>query len=157
MKKISTILILSSLAFLFWSAFSPSNQNQNIDENWEAKISSQLMTKALAGEQLNFLVFLQKQKNVNAAKNLKTKEGRANYVFQNLKSHAQSEQKNILKILKNANADYQSFYVVNALHVKGDFNLLKKIAQLSEVKRLTDNSPILLEAPVEKLSSGELE
>ena len=76
MKKYSTFLILSSLLFLTWTAFTPSKTTTFEDETWEEKISPKLMTQALRGEALDFLVVLKNQKNVNAAQNFKTKEAR---------------------------------------------------------------------------------
>ena len=148
MKKYSTFLILSSLLFLTWTAFTPSKTTTFEDETWEEKISPKLMTKALRGEALDFLVVLKNQKNVNAAQNFKTKEARGNFVYEKLKQNAQADQKNILKVLKNAQASYRPFFIINAIQVKGDFNLLQKLAKLPEVKQLTDNSPIQFEEPV---------
>ena len=101
MKKYSTFLILASILFLTWTAFTPSGNftTSDFEENWKEKISPQLMTKALRGESLDFLVILKNQKNVSDARNFKTKEARGNYVFQKLKQHAHVEQKNILNIL----------------------------------------------------------
>ena len=148
MKKYSTFLILSSLLFLTWTAFTPSKTTTFEDETWEEKISPKLMTQALRGEALDFLVVLKNQKNVNAAQNFKTKEARGNFVYEKLKQNAQADQKNILKVLKNAQASYRPFFIINAIQVKGDFNLLQKLAKLPEVKQLTDNSPIQFEEPV---------
>ena len=55
MKKISTFLILSSVLFLLWTAFTSAESDRNFEGNWESKVSPQLMTKALRGEQLNFI------------------------------------------------------------------------------------------------------
>jgi serine protease AprX len=148
MKKYSTFLILTSILFLTWTAFTPSENTTFEEENWEEKISPKLMTKALRGEALDFLVILKNQKDVSSAQNFKTKEARGNFVFEKLKTNAQADQKNILKVLKNAQASYKSFFIINAIQVKGDFNLLEKLAKLSEVNQLTDNSPIQFEEPV---------
>lgn len=155
MKKYSTFLILSSILFLTWTAFTPSPTANLEDEFWEEKISPKLMTKALRGEALDFLVILKNQKNVSAAKNFKTKEARGNFVYEKLKTNAQADQKNILKILKNSNASFRSFFIINAIQVKGDFNLLRKLAKLSEVNQLTDNSPIQFEEPVSTSYTNE--
>lgn len=148
MKKYSIFLILSSILFLTWTAFTPSKNTHFENEFWKEKISPKLMTKALRGEALDFLVILKNQKDVSSAKNFRTKEARGNFVFEKLKTNALTDQKNILKVLKNENATYQSFFIINAIQVKGDFNLLRKIAKLSEVNQLTDNSPIQFEQPV---------
>lgn len=148
MKKYSIFLILSSILFLTWTAFTPSKTNTFVDGNWEEKISPKLMTQALRGEALDFLVVLKNQKNVSAAQNFKTKEARGNFVYEKLKQNALADQKNILKILKNTQASYRPFFIINAIQVKGDINLLKKLAKLPEVKQLTDNSPIQFEEPV---------
>jgi len=155
MKKCATFLILSSILFLTWTAFTPSKTTTFEYEtmpigrqDWEEKISPKLMTKALRREALDFLVILKNQKDVSAAQNFKTKEARGNFVFEKLKTNAQADQKNILKVLKNENAFYHSFFIINAIQVKGDFNLLKKLAKLPEVNQLTDNTPIQFEEPI---------
>ncbi|MEM6967681.1 MAG: S8 family serine peptidase, partial [Bacteroidota bacterium] len=151
MKRYTTFLVLSSLLFLAWSAFAPAEKNIVLEENWETKISPQLTTKALRGETLDFLVILKNQKDVSEAKHLKSKAAKANYVFSHLRQHARISQKGILKMLNQAQAIYQPFNIVNAIHVKGDYELLKKIAQRTEVQQINDNSPVLLEEPVEKI------
>lgn len=148
MKKYSIFLILSSLLFLTWTAFTPAKTITFEDGNWEEKISPKLMTKVLRGEALDFLAILKNQKDISASQNFKTKEARGNFVYEKLKQNAQADQKNILKVLKNTQASYRSFFIINAIQVKGDFNLLKKLANLPEVKQLTDNSPIQFEEPV---------
>lgn len=148
MKKYLTFLILSSILFSIWTAFTPSKDTTFEEENWEEKISPKLMTKALRGEALDFLVILKNQKDVSSARNFKTKEARGNFVFEKLKTNALADQKNILKVLKNAQAPYKSFFIINAIQVKGDYNLLQKLAKLSEVNQLTDNSAIQFEEPV---------
>lgn len=148
MKKYSTFLILSSLLFLTWTAFTPAQKTTFDVGSWEEKVSTQLMTKALRGEALDFLVILNNQKNVSASRTFKTKEARGNFVYENLKKNAEVDQKNIIKVLKNEQASFRSFFIINAIQVKGDFNLLKKIAQLPEVGQLTDNSPVQFEQPV---------
>lgn len=148
MKKYSTFLILSSFLFLTWTAFTPSKTTNFEDDNWEEKISPKLMTQALRGEALDFLVILKNQKDVSASQNFKTKEARGNFVYEKLKQNALADQKNILRVLKNSQASYQSFFIINAIQVKGNFNLLQKLAKLPEVNQLTDNSPILFEEPV---------
>ncbi|MDG1434585.1 MAG: S8 family peptidase [Saprospiraceae bacterium] len=154
MKKYSTFLILSSILFLTWTAFTPPTTNLE-DEDWKEKISSKLMTKALRGEALDFLVILKNQKNVNDAPNFKTKEARGNFVYKKLKSNAQADQKNILQILQSEKASYRSFFIINAIQVKGDFKLLKKLAKLSKVNQLTDNSPIQFEEPISNNFTNE--
>ncbi len=155
MKKYSTFLILSSLLFLTWTAFTPAKnillENETIPNGrrtWEEKISPKLMTKALRGEALDFLVILKNQKDVSASQNFKTKEARGNFVFEKLKQNAQADQKNILKVLTNEQAPFKSFFIINAIQVKGNFNLLQKLAKLPEVNQFTDNSAIQFEEPI---------
>ena len=147
MKKITFILTLASFLFLTWTAFTPAQKhsNNNIEENWEDKVSPQLMGNALRGEVLDFLVFFKKQADVSAAENFDTKAGRGNYVFQKLRQTAEGTQKNLLHILNTAQAPHQAFSIINAVQVKGDFQLLKEIAALPEVAQLTNNSSVKLE------------
>ena len=155
MKKITFILTIASFLFLIWTAFTPAqNQSNNFEENWEDKVSPQLMGKALRGEALDFLVFFKKQADVSAAENFDTKAGRGNYVFQKLRQTADATQKDLLDILDKAQAQHQAFSIINAVQVKGNYQLLKKIAALPEVAQLTHNSSVKLEKLPEQNQSS---
>jgi len=60
-------------------AFMPA-ENQ-LDDTWRNKVSPNLLVQADAGEQLDFLVILNEQQDVSAAKRLKTKTARSEYVY----------------------------------------------------------------------------
>ena len=68
-----------------------------------------------------------------------------NILYQN----AIKTQTNLIQILDNEQALYQPFLIINAIWVKGDFDLIQKIATQSEVERIFYNSPIKGADPVE--------
>ena len=152
MKKISLLSTLAIFVFMAM-AFMPTEYSSN--DNWREKVSPLLLSKADADEALNFLVILKEQKDVSAARRLKTKIARSQYVFEKLQQDISKSQKNIIQLLKNKRAKHSAFYIINAIQVKGDAQLLQTIAKFPEVKQINDNAPIKMQEPVEENYTNE--
>ena len=133
MKKIyllSGILVLtamSSLAFF------------NGDE-WREKVDPLVFERFEAKDLVEFIVYLESQADVSNAHNFQTKEERGQYVFGQLKSHAEQTQKDLIRILENNGSEFRSFFVVNSIWVKGDREILQQLAERAEVKNIQDNT-----------------
>ena len=128
-------LVLMSTSFAFIE----------VEENWEDKVSPNLLSKATQGKQVDCIILFKEQADVRAAKSLNTKESKAIFVHRELKKIAQQTQANVQYILKTAGADYRSFYVVNAIHAKVDLSTLKQLASQEEVDRIFENSLVVQE------------
>ena len=72
------------------------------------------------GQHAEFFVVLADQADLSPAANLPTKTEKGRFVYQTLLEKAQSTQGPILQWLRERNIENQSFYIVNAILVKGD-------------------------------------
>lgn len=118
-----------------------------INDTWKNKVDTQLLTKASPHAKVDFIIQLNQQADVRAAKHFKTKEEKANYVFQQLKNTAHQSQATLVNFLKVKNADFKPFYIINAIYAKGDLTLIQQIAERPEVAFILDNPVVKIEEP----------
>ena len=139
MKKVALLLF----APIFLGAF------QTNDE-WKDKVAPELLARAEAGETVELIVLLREQADVSAARLLTTKEARANYVWQTLQQTAGRTQAGLVAELSGKGVEFRSYYLINALWVRADLDVLRSIAQRPEVSRLQVNDPVEVEEPIEE-------
>lgn len=142
MKKYFFLAGLLPVAFIFNSWLLPNN------ETWRNKVDADVLQAAEAGRKLEFLVVLQAQADLSAAKSLPTKAAKGEYVFRKLKETAQSTQAPLIRITQQANSKCQSFFIVNALLVKGDALLLQQLAEHPATARIEPNPWTRMQAPI---------
>ncbi len=148
-KKTTTVLVLGVGLFtlLAW--------NLPFNDDWKEKVSPSLLEKAEAGEKVDFLVVLHEKADVSGAKKLNTKNEKAWYVFNQLKQTAASSQQNIINFLQENHAKHKSFYIINSIYVVGNLDLIKTLAERSDVAKVQDNPKSKMEElPIEDLSNS---
>jgi serine protease AprX len=122
----------------------------------EKKIEPWVIESTRAGAEAEFFVVLERQADLSSAKALKSKLAKGTLVFQALLRTAQESQRPILAELDARGVEYQSFYVVNAILVKGDRTLAEMLAARPDVKRI-DANPIMRQALPEPHAPEPLE
>ncbi|MCB0641410.1 MAG: S8 family peptidase [Phaeodactylibacter sp.] len=110
------------------------------EEEWRDKVDPKVFLRLEEQDEVEFLVFLKAQADVSKARNYKTKEERGRYVFNALRQQAEQSQRPIRQLLDAGGYDYQSYFIVNSLLVKGDREVLKTLAERPEVKNIQDNT-----------------
>jgi serine protease AprX len=103
------------------------------------KIHSWVIENTRAGAEAEFFVVLDRQADLADARQLKSKAGKGQFVYETLFRTAQESQKAIRAELDARGVEYQSFYLVNAILVKGDRELAKILAARPDVKRIDGN------------------
>ena len=83
------------------------------------KIAPWVIEHTAYGQQAEFFVVLADRADLSAAANLPTKTEKGRFVYQTLSEKAQRTQGPILQWLRDRNIEHQSFYIVNAILVKG--------------------------------------
>jgi subtilisin family serine protease len=78
---------------------------------------------------------------------------RANSVFNQLQSNAHQKQARLKQWLNEANIPYRSLYIVNALLVDGDANLVRTLSTHPDIKRIVYNAP----SPLPEVLQDEIE
>lgn len=146
------LLCLLSLPLLW--AFSSSNALTGEDD-WAQKIAPELWAQASNGAQVEFLVVLKEQADVSAAKRLRAKSEKGEYVFAQLRATAQRTQGAVLRVLQQAHAPAQRFFIVNAVLTRGDQQLMRRLAELPSVARLEPNPWVRMQQPIEAEEAEE--
>jgi serine protease AprX len=111
------------------------------------KIAPWVTEHTANGQQAEFFVVLADQADLSPAANLPTKTEKGRFVYQTLLEKAQSTQGPILQWLRERNIENQSFYIVNAILVKGDRQLAETLAARPDVARVTGNPHIHNDLP----------
>jgi len=85
------------------------------------------------------LVVLRIQADLSGAAALSTKEAKGRYVYGALWAVAEATQRDLRAALDAQGAQYQSFYIVNALKVKADAALVQWLAARGDIARVVPN------------------
>ncbi len=145
MKKLFTAAFLM---VLFGVAFGQTG------DAWQKKVDASLLEKTAAGQAVEFLILLPQQADLSAARQLKTKNEKATYVFGTLRQTATTTQAGLKAFLTQNNAPHEGIFIVNAIKAKGDFNLINQLAQRSDVAQIVDNPTMRFAEPVERQEDG---
>ncbi|MEP7016119.1 MAG: S8 family serine peptidase, partial [Verrucomicrobiota bacterium] len=160
LRRIFSILFLACAAVAGLYAIAPSgavngSRSQGSDAAM-SKIAPWVLEKTAGANQAEYLVVLSDQADFSGANALQTKQEKGRYVRDVLWQKAQSTQGPLLKLLRDRGVEYRSFYIVNMLLVKGDFNLALELANRPDVARIEGN-PVIRNiqdpVPVEKIRS----
>src|ERR1700692_2285783 len=100
------------------------------------KIAPWVMEHTANGQQAEFIVMLADQADLSGAAAFSTKAGKGRFVAETLFSKAQTTQRPILQWWRERGIEYQSFYIVNAVLVKGDRQLAEALAARPDVARV---------------------
>jgi serine protease AprX len=114
-----------------WSGFPAAN-----------KIAPWVMENTANGQQAEFFVVLADQADLSLAEALPTKAEKGRFVYQTLQTKAQTTQDSILQLLRDRAIEHRSFYIVNAILVKGTRELAEMLAARPDVARIEGNPHI---------------
>src|SRR5215475_4275132 len=112
-----------------------------------SKIAPWVMEQTENGQQAEFLVVLADRADLSPAANLPTKTEKGRFVYQTLLEKAQATQEPILQWLRERDIEHQSFYIVNAILVKGTREIADTLAARPDVARVEGNSVIHNDLP----------
>jgi serine protease AprX len=111
------------------------------------KISPWVMEHTANGQQAEFFVVLADQADLSQAHSWNTKVEKGRFVYNSLVKKAQIAQAPILKWVRERGIHYQSFYIVNAILVKGGRDVAEALAARPDVARLEGNPRIRAHLP----------
>ena len=118
-----------------------------------SKIAPWVLRQTATGNPAEFLVVLADQADTSAARALTTKEEKGRFVRDTLWEKAETTQASIVRLLTARNIEYRSFYIVNALWVKGNVDLAVELAGRPDVLRIEGNPVIhnVIDQPVSEV------
>src|SRR6266404_841168 len=106
------------------------------------KIAPWVMEYTANGGQAEFFVVLAAQADLSQAVSLQTKAEKGRYVYNSLLNKAQTTQSPILRWLRQRGLEHHSFYIVNAIVVKGTREVAQALAARPDVARIEGNPRI---------------
>src|SRR5262245_30484968 len=113
----------------------------------DKKIEPWVIENTRAGAQAEYFVVLERQADLSAAAKLKGKLDKGKYVYRTLFRTAEESQRALRAELDARGVEYRSFYLVNALLVKGDRELARLLAARPDVRRIDGNPVMRQELP----------
>ncbi len=146
-KKWFRIFASILLAVLLLSLTRPVTTQAN-PENPTAKIETKLSDEIAAKGQADFFITFKEKANLGPAKTLTSKAQKGAYVYNTLRLNADAAQHDLRAYLDIRGVQYTSFYITNAILVRGgNQDLLMAVAAQPEVASLTANHSYQMEQP----------
>src|SRR5436190_3398982 len=143
---IGVLLCFAGITLVFVVLGKASAQPRN-PLNSASKIAPWVIDHTATGQQAEFFVVLADQTDLRGAASLPTKAEKVRYVYQTLLEKAHSTQEPILQWLRDRKIEHQSFYIVNAILVKGTREIADTLAARPDVARVTGNPLIHNDLP----------
>jgi serine protease AprX len=106
------------------------------------KIAPWVTQHTADGKQAEFIVILADQADLSGATALSTKSERGHFVHDTLLTKSQTTQASLLQWLRERGIEYRSFYIVNAVLVKGSREIAETLAARPDVARVEGNPQI---------------
>jgi serine protease AprX len=106
------------------------------------KIAPWVIMQTVNGQQAEFFVVLADQADLSAARAFRTKNEKGRFVHDALWNKSQSTQRPILRWLREHRIEHRSFYIVNAILVKGTREIAQALAARPDVGRVEGNPQI---------------
>ena len=117
--------------------------------DWQTKVDPELRATLERGETARYLLIFREQADLSAARPLRTKAEKAQYVYQALVAHAARTQARAIRLLQAAQTPANSFYVVNAIAVeRAGLALTRQLAALPEVRSVSADPDVAFPGPV---------
>src|SRR5206468_5744220 len=105
------------------------SQGNSLEQTASAtKIAPWVMEHTANDQQAEFFVVLADQADVGGAAALPTKNEKGRYVYDALRNKSQASQGPLLQLLRERGLEHQSFYIVNAILVKGSREIAEMLA-----------------------------
>src|SRR6266487_2797357 len=143
---VGVLLCFSAITLVLFALGKASAQPRTVPAP-ATKIAPWVMEHTANGQQAEFFIELADQADLSGAANLPTKAEKGRFVYQTLLEKAQTTQRPILQLLQERGIDYQSFYIINAVLVKGDRQLAETFSARPDVAHISGNPVIHNDLP----------
>src|SRR5438445_8538747 len=138
-RAVSMLLFAAAAAAALWAIVPPRALSQSRAQDQSAamsKIAPWVLQHTADGKQAEFLVVRSDQADLSGAEALATKQEKGRYVHDALWNKSQTTQGPILQWLLERGLEHQSFYIVNAILVKGTREVAEALASRPDVARV---------------------
>lgn len=113
-----------------------------------ATVEPQLAAVLDRGEPADFWVYLDRRADLTAGARTDDRAAQGRVLLDELTATAAASQSDLRELLDAAGADYQAFWIANAVKVHGDRQLLQRIAELPGVAQVTADRTYQIPEPV---------
>ncbi|HET9315069.1 MAG TPA: S8 family serine peptidase, partial [Vicinamibacteria bacterium] len=113
----------------------------------EDKVTPWVLQKTASGAQAEFLVVMADQADLAPARALATKAAKGRFVYDTLYQTAQRSQAGVLALLTARGVPHRSYYIVNAVWVRGDRALALELAARPDVAQVMGNPEVRMDLP----------
>src|SRR5437588_1349993 len=141
-RAVSILLFAAAAAAALWAIVPPRALSQSRAQDQSAamsKIAPWVLQHTADGKQAEFLIVLADQADLSGAEALATKQEKGRYVRDALWDKAQATQGPLLTWLRERNIEHRSYYIVNLIWVKGNFDVALEVAARPDVLRVEGN------------------
>jgi subtilisin family serine protease len=125
----------------------------NVPAPWTTKVDPRILDSIEASPDgsADFLVLLQDQADIRGAGKLRDKTNKGHFVYTKLLEAVARSQKPMIAELEKLGVEYQAFWIINMIRVRGNRHTLQKLAERTDVARIAGNfsTRVTLPAPVE--------
>jgi len=145
-----SLFLVAALVALIAAAASSDAVGQRVGGNGiniVNKIAPWVIEHTAYGQQAEFFVVLADRADLSQAANWQTKADKGRYVYNTLLNKARSTQGPVIEWLRERNIEHQSFYIVNAILVKGTRQIAAELATRPDVARIEGNPRIQNDLP----------
>jgi serine protease AprX len=136
-------LVLVSLLLATFSA--PANTPASSDA-WQTKVDPWVLDTASSG-QTEFILYLREQADLSRAAQLGAKVDKGSYVYTQLAGLARRTQGPILADLEIRGLQHRSYWIANAIWVRGDLQSVQALAQRADVAHIYANPRFKMDLP----------
>ena len=140
-----SLFLVAALVALIAAAASSDAVGQRVGGNGiniVNKIAPWVIEHTAYGQQAEFFVVLADRADLSQAANWQTKADKGRYVYNTLLNKARSTQGPVIEWLRERNIEHRSFYIVNAILVKGTRQIAAELATRPDVARIEGNPRI---------------
>ena len=138
----SVLFIAATIAVVGGTGASRATGQRVEDNAFHLKIAPWVLEHTANGENAEFFVVLADQADLSGAASLTTKPEKGRYVYEELRDKSQATQGPVLQWLRERGIEHRSFYIVNAVLVKGSREVAEALASRQDVARIEGNPHI---------------
>src|SRR5213593_290180 len=146
LRRLFCSLLIVAAAIAALGAFGSSRASSQGSPPEQAAIATKIapwvMEHTANGQQAEFFIMLADQADLTGAAALPTKNEKGRYVYDALRNKSQASQGPLLQLLRERGLEHQSFYIVNAILVKGSREIAEMLAARPDVARVEGNPHI---------------
>jgi subtilisin family serine protease len=117
------------------------------DPAWTDKVHPRVLDAAAAGP-VEFMIVMDEQADLSAARELAGKQARGRFVFDTLREVAERTQAPLRAALDAAAVEHRPFWIANLLWARGDRAVVQAVAERPDVRRIDANPVVRRELPV---------